>query len=141
MPTANYTIGQTFPLQFAWKLPQGDYLRAVFDAEVLDHVPAADKYIVRLTKLVAGRQESHEGEMRSKEEMSKEYWTMVGELIGNKVSVAYEVDDGHALHMRLATLTGEHNFFTRYEKLDEVSEKVKRLLDNKENNQQSTIND
>ncbi|MCP5097727.1 MAG: hypothetical protein GY943_19440 [Chloroflexi bacterium] len=141
MPNANYTVGQTFPLQFAWKLPQGDYLRAVFDAKVLDTVPAADKYIVQLTKLVAGRQESHEGEMRTKEELSHDYWALVGNLIGNKVTVAYEVDDGHALHMRLATLTGEHNFFTRYEKLDAVSEKVKRLLENKENNQQSTIND
>ena len=24
-------------------------------------------------------------------------------------------DDGRALYLRLATLTGEHNFFTRYE--------------------------
>jgi hypothetical protein len=131
MPKANYKIGESFTLQFAWKLPQGDYLRAVFDAEVLDTVTAADKYIVRLNKLIAGRQESKDGDMRDKEALSQKYWAMVGQLIGNKVTVAYEVDNGHALHMRLATLTGEHNFFTRYEKMDAVSDKVKRLLQEK----------
>ena len=122
-------------MQFAWKLPNGDYLRAVFNAEVLDIVPAADKYMVRLQKLVAGRQDDSQGLTRSQDEYAKEYWAMVGALIGNKVSVAYEVDDGRALHMRLETLTGEHNFFTRYEKLDAVTEKVAKLLENRQQDQ------
>ena len=135
MPESNYKVGETFPVQFAWKLPNDDYLRAVFAAEVLDIVPAADKYMVRLRKLVAGRQDDKDGVARPQAEYSKAYWAMVGELIGNKVSVAYEVQDGRALHMRLATLTGEHNFFTRYEKLDEVSEKVAQLLAAREQDQ------
>jgi len=131
MPKANYTNGETFPVQFAWKLPNQDYLRAVFEAKVLEIVPAADKYIVRLSKLLAGRQETKDGELRNQTEYSQEYWAMVGKLIDNKITIAYEVDDGRALHMRLATLTGEHNFFTRYEKLDEVSAKVQKILDSR----------
>lgn len=115
MPTANYDIGQTFPLQFAWRLPEGDYLRAVFNAKVLDTVPQADKYVVTLTELVAGRQEDPTGELRPTEAFSRVYWGLVGELLGRKITVAYEADDGRALHMRLETLTGEHNYFSRYE--------------------------
>jgi hypothetical protein len=114
MPQAGHKVGESFPVQFAWRLPDGDYIRAVFQAEVLEMVPAADKYIVRLNELIAGRQESAEGEMRPPEAFSQHYWALVGRIVGNKVTIAYEVEDGRALHMRLATLTGEHNFFTRF---------------------------
>lgn len=121
MPTANYKIGESFSLQFAWRLPDGDYLRAVFDARVLDLVPEADKYLVRLEQLTAGRQEDENGQMRPTAEFSRDYWRLVGQLIGRKVTVAYEADNSRALHMRLATLTGEHNFFTRYEDAEVVA--------------------
>ncbi|MFN2116896.1 MAG: hypothetical protein ACK2U0_05100 [Candidatus Promineifilaceae bacterium] len=121
MPVAHYKIGESFPLQFAWRLPEGDYIRAVFLAEVLDHVPEADKYIVRLTKLEAGRQEDEEGELKPTDQFSKEYWALVGDLVGRKITIAYEADDGHALYLRLATLTGEHNFFTRYEDAEVIA--------------------
>lgn len=121
MPFANYKIGESFPLQFAWRLPQGDYLRAVFLAEVVDLVPEADKYIARLIKLEAGRQEDEQGGLRPTEQFSKEYWLMVADLVGRKITVAYEADDGRALYLRLATLTGEHNYFTRYEDAEVVA--------------------
>jgi hypothetical protein len=124
MTDANYEIGDSFPVQFAWRLPDGDYLRAVFRAHVLDHVPRADKYVVELEELIAGRQEDADGEMRDTEAYTKRYWRLVGRLIGQKVSVAYEVDDGRALHMRLETLTGEHNFFYRYEIAEDVAAEV-----------------
>ncbi len=115
MPTAHYEVGDSFPLQFAWRLPEGDYIRAVFQAEVLDLVPEADKYVVRLNKLVAGRQENEDGELKPQETFSSEYWAMVESLVGRKITISYEADDSKAIHMRLATLTGEHNFFSRYE--------------------------
>ena len=115
MPTAHYEVVDSFPLQFAWQLPDGDYIRAVFKAEVLDLVPEADKYVVRLNKLVAGRQENEDGELKPQETFSSEYWSIVEGLVGRKITIAYEADDGRAIHLRLATLTGEHNFFTRYE--------------------------
>ena len=119
MPVAHYDIGQSFPVQFVWKLPNGDYLRAVFEVDVVGHVEEADKYIVRLRQLIAGRQETAEGEMRPLEAYSREYWRLVGQLTGNKITVAYEVDDGRPLHLRLATLTGEHNFFWRFARFED----------------------
>jgi hypothetical protein len=38
---------------------------------------------------------------------------MVGELIGKRVYLAFEVDDGRPIRLRLDTLTQEHSFFTR----------------------------
>ncbi len=122
MPTANYKIGDSFPVQFAWKLPEGDYIRAVFQANVLDMIPAADKYIVLLTQLIAGRQETEDGEIKPSNELSQDYWHLVGKIVGQKISLAYEADDGRALHLRLATLTGEHNFFTRFSDVESMLE-------------------
>lgn len=114
MPKANYKIGDEFPVQFAWRLPEGDYLRAVFNAHVLGDVPAADKYIVRLTELIAGREDTADGDMKPTTALSQEYWALVPRLVGRKLSLAYEADSGNALYLRLATLTGEHNFFFRF---------------------------
>lgn len=114
MPAARYDAGDNFPVQFVWKLPDGDYIRAVFQVTVLALIPAADKYMVRLDKLIAGRQETPSGDPRPKEELSTAYWAMVGRLPGRKITIAYEADDGRSLHLRLATLTGEHDFFFRF---------------------------
>ncbi|MCP4429241.1 MAG: hypothetical protein GY803_32560 [Chloroflexi bacterium] len=114
MPEANYKIGETFNVQFAWKLPNGDYVRAIFQAEALDLVPEADKYLVRLHELAAGRQEDGNGRLLPQDEFSKDYWGLVGRLAGRRIAIAYEADDTHAIYMRLATLTGEHDFFFRY---------------------------
>jgi hypothetical protein len=122
MPTAQYKVGESFPLQFAWHLPQGDYIRAVFSAVVLDLVPEADKYLVRLYKLLAGRQEDSEGNLKPRETFSSEYWSKVDALVGRKITIAYEADDSRAIHMRLATLTGEHNYFTRYEDAEVIAQ-------------------
>lgn len=124
MPVAHVEVGGTFALQFAWHLPGGDYIRAVFEAEVLDLIPDADKYLVRLNKLQAGRQEDSEGRLRSSENFSGEYWSMVNDLTGRKITIAYEADDSRAIHMRLATLTGEHNFFTRYEDAEVIAQGI-----------------
>jgi hypothetical protein len=114
MPESHYKIGETFPAQFAWRLPSGDYLRAVFKAEVVGIVDAADKYVVRLLELVAGRQEDEDGMLRQTADFSTEYWALVGKLIGRRLTIAFEADDGHAVHFRLETLTGEHNYFYRF---------------------------
>lgn len=117
MPDANYDIGDHFPIQFAWRLPNNDYLRAVFDAEVVEHVPKADKYVLYLHEVVGGRQENPDGELRPTENFDTTYWSLVHALPGQRIAVAYEVDDGRALHLRLATLTGEHDYFTRWRRV------------------------
>ena len=115
MPTATFQPGQSFALQFAWRLPEGDYLRAVFQADVEELVPAADKYVVRLSRVLAGREDDAEGEAKSLDALEGDYWDRVRGLVGRKITVAYEAGDGRPLYLRLATLTGEHNFFSRYE--------------------------
>ncbi len=115
MSNAHYQPGQTFTLQFAWRLSEGDYLRAVFEAEVIDLVPTADKYIIHLRRLLAGREDDPEGSVKPITALEGEYWDLVRGLTGRTLTIAYEADDGRPLYLRLATLTGEHNFFTRYE--------------------------
>jgi hypothetical protein len=107
-------IGQSFQVQFVWQIPNGDYIRAVFTAEILNRDNASDKYLLRLTEFLAGRQETADGQMRPVEEVAKEYWSLVDKLAGQMVVLAYESADGRPLHLRLATLTGEHNFFHRF---------------------------
>ncbi len=114
MVNLNYQVGDTFLLQFVWRLPDGDFVRALFQAEVLTSIDVAEKYMVRLNELVAGSQESPTGEGREKAQFTKEYWALVVRLVGSRITVAWEATDGRALQMRLATLTGEHDFFTRY---------------------------
>ena len=57
--------------------------------------------------------------MRATDELSKDYWALVGELVGNKLTIAYEAEDGRAIHLRLTTLTGEHNYFTRFAQVEQ----------------------
>ena len=125
MSEAKISIGDTFHLQFVWRIPNEDYLRAFFNAEVLVLDELSNKYVVRLSEFVAGRQETNRGEMRSIEEVAKEYWSLVAELAGRKIAVAYEADDGRPLWLRLETLTGEHNFFSR---LNDLPENFKKLV-------------
>ncbi len=115
MPEAHYQPGQSFTLQFAWRLPPGDYLRAVFQADVLELVPGADKYVIRLSRLLAGREDDAEGHVKALDALEGEYWDLVRGLTGRTITIAYEADDDRPLYLRLATLTGEHNFFSRYE--------------------------
>ncbi len=115
MPIANYHPGESFAVQFAWRLPNGEYLRAMFQADIVDLVPGADKYVVRLSRFLAGREDDADGQVKSLEALKGEYWDLVRGLTGRRITIAYEADDGRPLYLRLATLTGEHNFFSRYE--------------------------
>jgi hypothetical protein len=119
MNDANHSVGETFRLQFVWRLPSDDYLRAIFNAEVLMLDELSNKYVVSLSEFVAGRQENNQGEMRSSDEVAHDYWALVAQLVGKTIAIAYESDDGRPLWLRLETLTGEHNFFRR---LNEVPE-------------------
>ena len=125
MNGANYAVGNTFHIQFVWRIPSEDYLRAIFSAEVLTLDDLSNKYVVLLVEFMAGRQESSKGEMRAVDEVARDYWSLVAGLGGRKIAVAYEADDGRALWLRLETLTGEHNFFSR---LNELPENFKKLV-------------
>jgi hypothetical protein len=128
MPEAQHRIGDSFRVHFAWKIPGGDFVRALFDAEVLGVDELSAKYVLRLTRFVAGRQETSEGETRPSEELDRNYWWLVGQLEGRKVALAFEAEDGRPLWLRLETLTGEHNFFRR---LNELPPAVAKKLENR----------
>lgn len=117
MPDANYQVGENFQVQFVWRIPNGDFLRAIFRAEVLLLDDISDKYVVRLEEFVSGRQEAPDGSMRSLEDVDRDYWALVNQLEDRKISLAFEADDGRPLWLRLETLTGEHNFFRRLNEL------------------------
>ena len=125
MVDANLDVGETFNIHFVWRNPDGDFLRALFRAEVLKLDPESGKYVVMLQEFLAGRQEDSEGVMRPLEQVDKEHWAMVSGLAGRKIAVAYEADDGRPLWLRLETLTGEHNFFTR---LNEIPPQLAKIL-------------
>ena len=126
MLEANFGVGQAFNVHFVWRIPDGDFLRAIFRAVVLKLDAESGKYVVTLEEFLAGRQENTEGEMRPVEEIARDYWSMVSDLEGRRIALAYEADDGRPLWLRLETLTGEHNFFSR---LSELPPQLARILE------------
>jgi uncharacterized protein YbaR (Trm112 family) len=112
---SQYAIGDEFEVQFVWQLPDTDFLRAIFRVRVEELDRPAARYIVLLADFTAGRQESSTGETRPPSAIDPDYWRLVQELVGRKANLAYEVDDGLPIRLRLPTLTREHKFFTRYD--------------------------
>ena len=108
-----YQPGESFDLHFVWRLPDGDYLRAIFAAVVVALDPSMERYLLQLTHFVAGRQESADGEPRAKADYNRDHWPLIDTIPGSKLQIAYEAADGRSLHLRLDTLTGEHSFFSR----------------------------
>ncbi len=117
MSSASKDVGDHFRVQFVWRIPSGDFLRAIFDVEILAQDILSEKYVILLKDFTAARQESEEGEMRSINAVNQKYWGMVSSLGGKRISLAFEADDGRPLWLRLETLTGEHNFFSRLNEL------------------------
>lgn len=141
MPDAQFQPGQSFALQFAWRLPEGEYIRAVFQANVLELVPAADKYVIKLSGLLAGREDDAEGAVKPLDALEGVYWDLVRGLVGRVLTIAYEADDGRPLYLRLATLTGEHNFFTRYQDAAVIARGIETRLQGMKANETSEHGD
>ena len=123
---AHYQVGETFRVQFVWRIPDGDFLRALFEAEVLYIDQVAKKYALRLGEFLAARQEREDGSAQDAEALGRDYWALVTQLVGRRISLAFEADDARPLWLRLETLTGEHDFFTR---LDDFPGRVGRGAD------------
>lgn len=115
-PTARYQIGDSFPVQFVWQLPNGDFLRDLFQAQVLAIDWGMEKYTLQLIEWLGGRQESSTGESRSIEQVTQEYWMAAKQLVGKKFTLAFEAEDGKPVRLKLTTLTGEHRYFNRNER-------------------------
>lgn len=103
--------GDSFPVHFVWRLPDGDYIRAVFEARVVALDPFMRRYVVDLGSFLGGRQERSDGRPRDPAERAREYWGLVAAIPGAQIKLAYEAADGRPLQLRLTTLTGEHRYF------------------------------
>ena len=112
MPQADHKIGESFRIHFVWKIPNEHYLRALFNAKVLDIDLEADRYLIKLSELIAKREENEVGDGLPEEAHSADYWQLVYNLTGRMAHVAFEADDERPLFLRLPTLTLEHKFFT-----------------------------
>ena len=108
-------IGGTYHVHFVWKLPDYDYIRAVFMAEVVEIDLFEERYVARLKEMVGGRQEAPDGSIRPNSEMTLPLWKQVVGFAGRRVRLPWESADGKPIHLKYTTLTGEHNFFSRYE--------------------------
>jgi len=118
---AQYNINDSFRIHFVWKLPNEDFARAIFMVNVTEIQPQEDRYLVQLTKLIAGVQEAPDGTARPQAEYDKQWWANIVALQSRYIQIAYEAADGRPLYMRLPTLTSEHTFFFRY---DEDGKKI-----------------
>lgn len=114
MPTANYKIADRFNLQFVWQIPSEGFVRAIFEAEVEAFDTFQERYIVRLNRLVAKKEESPTGTPLPLSEWSAEHWTMIEALQGKRAAIGYEAQDGRPLRLQLKTLTLEHSYFTKH---------------------------
>ena len=67
-------VGDSFDIQFVWQLPDGDYLRAVFSAEVL--TSSKQRKIFRALDRLQGWTTGigRTANTRSRDERSTEYW-------------------------------------------------------------------
>ena len=110
-------VGEKFPVHFVWHLDDGDYLRAVFPAEILELDWSMERYVLRLGPLQAGRQEAPNGEVRPDELVDRENVDRLHRISGRRLKLAFEVADGRPILLRLPTLTGEHKFFFRLDPL------------------------
>ena len=78
----NLTVGDTFKVHFVWKLPEDEYARALFEAEIIEVQPREDRYLVILREMIGGRQELPDGTLRTREEMPTRYWRRIVGFIG-----------------------------------------------------------
>ncbi|MEI2611862.1 MAG: hypothetical protein V9G20_24765 [Candidatus Promineifilaceae bacterium] len=109
----NYGLDDTFPIQFAWQMGNGDFLRAVFTARVLEMDWEMLRYRIALEAFTAGRQETPTGDVCESDQYAREDWARVAQLVGRQIKIAFEVDDGRTIRLKRETLTGENRFFFR----------------------------
>jgi len=80
-----HEVGESFKIQYVWRIESGHFLRALFRARVLGHDDSTDKYILLLEEFVAGRQEDAAGETADTNELAREYWKTVAERLARRL--------------------------------------------------------
>lgn len=107
-------IGDSYRVQLVWKLPDYDFIRAVYDVTVLEIDRFEERYLVNIDSMYGGVQEAPDGKARPQAEMTLPLWKNAVGFVGQAIRLPYESTDGRPLHLKFTTLTGEHSFFTRH---------------------------
>lgn len=98
--------GDIFPLNMSWALPDGHRLQVVFEAQV--EALELDKNRMRCLLL---RIQAASGS-QPESEVDPYYFDRVMGLVGKRALIPLDALEGIVLPLRLATLTGEHPFFS-----------------------------
>ena len=109
-----FKIGDSYKIHYVWRLPNDDYIRALFKVTVVEVDLFEERYLARIDALEGAVQEAPDGSRRPAEEMDKVLWRNVLSFVGNLIRVPYESADGRPLHIKYPTLTGEHDYFTKH---------------------------
>jgi hypothetical protein len=98
--------GDTFSVQMGWTLPDGHRIQATFKVQVEAFEPEKNRMRCRLLEIeaVVGSKPASE--------IDPEYLSRVGMLVGKRALIPTEALRGLVLPLRLATLTGEHPYFS-----------------------------
>jgi hypothetical protein len=98
--------GDTFPVHMGWTLPDGHRLQVTFEAQV--EALELDKNRMRCLLL---RVQAANGS-QPESEVDSYYFDRVMELVGKRALIPLDALQSVVLPLRLATLTGEHPFFS-----------------------------
>jgi hypothetical protein len=97
--------GDIFPVHMGWKLPDGNRLQVIFDAQVEVLEPDKNRMRCRVLRIQAATG------TRPESEVDAFYFQQVMGLIGKRALIPFDALEGIVLPLRLTTLTGEHDYF------------------------------
>jgi hypothetical protein len=99
-------VGDVIPVHMAWTLPDGHRLRVTFEAQVEAVELGRNRLCVQLLKIQTASGSQPESEVEPY------YLERVMGLIGKRAQAPLDALHGIVLPLRLATLMGEHSYFS-----------------------------
>ena len=99
-------LGDVILVKMAWTLPDGHRLSVTFESQVEDLELEKNRLRVQLLKIRAA------GGSQPESEVESYYLERVMGLVGKRAKVPLDTLVGIVLPLRLATLTGEHPYFS-----------------------------
>jgi len=99
-------LGDVIPVRVAWTLPDGHRLHVTFEAQVEALELDRNRLRIQLLKIEAASGSQPESEVEPR------YLERVMGLIGKRAQVPLDTLHGTVLPLRLATLMGDHPYFS-----------------------------
>jgi hypothetical protein len=98
--------GDTYPIHIGWQLPDATRLEVTFRVQVEGVELDKNRIRCRLLQIQAASGN------RPESEVDPRYFEHLMRLIGKQAALPLDALQGVVLPLRLATLTGEHTFFS-----------------------------